>query len=95
MAIAMNSSTERAFLRAKELLRKENALTKAECVELEELFEEVSRTQFIALTQDPEHARALRRYDRHVWRPAMPILITLLVLLLVSIVMGAYVTMGR
>lgn len=95
MAFAMNSSTERAFLRAKELLRKESALTNAECEELEELFDEVNGTQFIALTQDPEHAQALRRYDRHAWRPAMPILITMVVLLLFSIVMGAYVSMGH
>lgn len=93
MALSMNSSTERAFLRAREILRKEGALTSAECNELEELFDEVSGTQFMALTQDPEHSRALREYDRHTRRPAMPILITMVVLLIFSIAMGIYASL--
>lgn len=93
MALAMNSSTERAFLRAREILRKEGALTSAECSELEELFDEVNGTQFMALTQDPEHSRTLREYDRHTRRPALPILITMVVLLIFSIAMGIYVSL--
>lgn len=88
MALAMNSTTERAFLRAREILRKEGALTSAECDELEELFDQVNGTQFMALTQDPEHSRTLREYDRHLWRPARPILITMAFMVVLSIVMG-------
>lgn len=95
MAFALNSSTERAFERAKELLRKERALTKAECDELEELFDEVNGTQFMALTQDPSHARALREYDRHVWRPAQTIIIALVGLFVISVIMGFYVSLHR
>ena len=93
MALAMNSSTERAFQRAREILRKEGALTTAECEELEALLDEVNGTQFMALTQDPEHRAALKQYDRYTRRPAMPIFITLVVLLIFSIVMGFYVTL--
>ncbi len=93
MAMAMNSSTERAFQRAREILRKEGALTTAECEELETLLDEVSGTQFMALTQDPEHRRALKQYDWHTRRPAMPIFITLVVLLAFSIAMGIYVSL--
>jgi len=95
MAFATNSSTERAFQRAKELLRKEGALTIVECEELEGLFDEVNGTQFMALAQDPQHKRALRQYDRHTWRPAMPILITMIVLLVLSVAMGIYVSRGH
>lgn len=93
MALAMNSSKERAFRRAQEILRKEGALTSAECQELEELFDEVTGTQFMALTQDPEHSRTLREYDRYTRRPALPILITMVVFLIFSIAMGFYVTL--
>lgn len=89
----MNSNKEHAFVRARELLRKESALTHAECEELEGLFDDVTGTQFMALAQDPQHKRALRQYDRHTWRPAMPILITMIVLLVLSVVMGLYVSL--
>ena len=42
MAMAMNSSTERAFQRAREILRKEGALSTVECEELEVLLDEVT-----------------------------------------------------
>lgn len=93
MATAMNSGTERAFHRAKEILRKEGALTPVECEELKELFDEVNGTQFMALTQDPRHTRALREFDRYVRRPALPILIGMVSLLIISIIMGIYVSM--
>jgi len=93
MAIAMNSSTERAFLRAKELLRKEGALTSDESDELQQIFDEVSGTQFIALTKDPNHARALLEYDRHTRRHVRPIIILMLALFVVSVVVGVYVSM--
>lgn len=93
MATAMNSSTERAFRRAREILRKEGALNPAECEELKELFDAVNGTQFMALTQDPDHTRALREYDRYVRRPALPILVAMVTLLIISIIMGVYVTM--
>lgn len=93
MAQAMNSSTERAFRRAREILRKEGALTNDELEELDALFDEVNGTQFMALTQDPEHQTTLRQYDRYARRPAMPILITMVVLLVFSIVMGFYVSL--
>lgn len=93
MAMAMNSSTERAFQRAREILRKEGALSTVECEELEVLLDVVSGTQFMALTQDPEHRRALKQYDWHIRRPAMPIFITLVVLLVCSIAMGFYVSL--
>lgn len=89
----MNSSTERAFHRAREILRKEGALTIAECEELEELFDEVNRTQFMVLTQDPEHTRALREYGRYYRRPALPILVSMVTLLIISIIMGIHVSM--
>lgn len=95
MATAMNSSTERAFRRAREILRKEGALTNVECEELTDLFDAVNGTQFMALTQDPEHTRTLREYDRYVRRPALPILITMVTLLIISIIMGAYVSFLR
>lgn len=91
MAIAaMNTSTELAFLRAREILRKESELTSADCEELESLFDAMNGTQFMALTQDPAHIRALRTYDRFVRRPAIPIIITMVVMLALSIGMGAY-----
>ena len=95
MATAMNSSTERAFRRAREILRKEGALTNVECEELRDLFDAVNGTQFMALTQDPEHTRTLREYDRYVRRPALPILVTMVTLLIISIIMGAYVSFLR
>lgn len=91
--MVMDQMTERVFLRARAILRKEGALTNADYAELEVLFDEVSGTQFMALTQDPEHRRALRGYDRYTRRPAIPIMITMLVLLLFSIAMGIYVTL--
>lgn len=93
MAFAMNSSTERAFQRAKELLRKESALTHAECDELEVLFEEVNRSEFMALTQDPQHHRSLRQYDRYVRRHARPIIAVMVVLFVVSVVVGAFLAL--
>ena len=88
--LAMTTSTELAFLRAREILRKGGELTSADCEELERLFDDVNGTQFLALTQDPEHRRALRTYDHFVRRPAMPIIITMVAMLVVSIIMGAY-----
>lgn len=88
----MNSGVERAFLRAKELLRKESTLTDQECDELCELFDEVSGSQFLALTQDPEHARALREYDRHNRRPGRKIIAAMTVLFVISVLMGIYVS---
>ena len=95
MATATNSSTERAFRRAREILRKEGALTIVECEELRNLFDAVNGTQFMALTHDPEHARTLREYDRHVRRPALPILVTMVTLLMFSIIMGVYLSLLR
>lgn len=92
MATAMNSSTERAFRRARAILRKEGALASVECEELKALFDEVNETQFMALTQDPEHTRALREYDRYIRRPALPILVAMVSLLIISIIMGLYVS---
>jgi len=92
MATVMNSSAERAFLRAREILGKEGALTILECEELEELFEDVNGTQFIALTHAPEYRNALREYDRYLRRPARPIVWALLALVLVSVAMGFYLT---
>lgn len=92
MAFAMNSGVERTFLRAKELLRKESTLTDLECDELAELFDEVSGSQFMALTQDPEHARTLREYDRHTQRPGRRIIAAMMVLFLFSVLMGIYVS---
>ena len=74
-------------------MRKEGALNPAECEELKELFDAVNGTQFMALTQDPDHTRALREYDRYVRRPALPILVAMVTLLIISIIMGVYVTM--
>lgn len=93
MAFAMNSSAERTFLRAKELLRKDRALTDGDCEELEVLFDEVSGTQFMALTQDPNHARSLQQYYRHTRRPALPIIIGMVVLFVFSVIMGIYVNL--
>ena len=92
MVLAMNSTSERAFQRAKELLSKESALTHPECDELEELFDEVSGSQFIALTQDPQHRRTLRQYDRYVHRHARMITAVLAILFIVSVVIGAFLT---
>lgn len=92
MAYAVNSGVERAFLRAKELLRKESTLTDPECDELAELFDEVSGSQFLALTQDPKHARALRKYDRYTRRPGRKIIAAMTVLFVFSVLMGIYVS---
>jgi len=92
MAYAMNRDVERAFLQAKELLRKESTLTDLECDELAELFEAVSGSQFLALTQDPQHARALREYDRHTRRPGRRIIAAMTALFVFSVLMGIYVS---
>lgn len=88
--LGVTTITELAFLRAREILRKEGELTSADCEELERLFDDVNGTQFMALTQDPAHKHALRTYNRYVRRPAMPIIITMVVMLALSIAMGAY-----
>lgn len=87
----MNASSERAFQKAKELLGQERALTPAECDELETLFDEVSRSQFIALTQDPLHRRTLRQYDRYVHRHARLIITVLVVFFILSVFIGGFV----
>lgn len=94
-ALAMTGDKENAFVRAKELLRTERRLTEAECEELQGLFDDVTGTQFMALTQDPQHQLALRQYDRHTWRPAKPILITMIVLLVLSVAMGLFVSLRQ
>lgn len=84
-ATTLIRKTSCAFGRAQEILRREGRLTTAECEELEALFEEVDGSQFLALIHDPAHTRSLREYDRYVWRPALPVLATVVALLFVSI----------
>lgn len=90
MAFAVNGCPECAFLRAKEILRTESALTRAECEELDRLFEVIDATQYIALTQDTRHERALREY--HGRTPvAVRLIVTMMTMLfVVSVVMGVY-----
>ncbi|KHS42915.1 hypothetical protein [Novosphingobium subterraneum] len=91
MALAMNGTGERAFLEARDILRKGGALTREECQKLEHLFDEVSGTQFIALTQDPAHYRALRDFDRHLRRPALPVIVIMAFLLALSVAVGIFI----
>ncbi|WP_207094037.1 hypothetical protein [Novosphingobium sp. PY1] len=86
----MNSCSERAFLEAREILRKDGALTREECDRLVDLFDQVSRTQLSALTREPGHQESLRNFDKQLRKEARPILVIMGALFLISVVLGIY-----
>lgn len=93
MHVVMVSNSESAFLRARELLRSEGALSKAELEELVFVLDEVNGTQFLALTSDPEHDRVLRLMDRYSRRRTREILMIMVVLFFLSVGMGIFLTL--
>ena len=88
MALAINSGTSCAFLRARDLLRMESALTDEQFEELESLLHEVNGTQFVALTSDPQHQRMLLAYDKFARRRAFPILAAMTSAFVISVLIG-------
>lgn len=90
MTFAIDSDTERAFLKAREILRKADPLTSADCNRLDGLFYEMESTQFIALAQDPQHTRALREYDRRVRLSSRPLIAIMTGLFTLSMAMGLF-----
>lgn len=88
MYVVMDSNSESSFLRARQLLRTEGALSKAEFEELVAVLDEVNGTQFLALTSDPEHQRVLRLVDRYSRRQIGPILTVMVVLFFLSVAIG-------
>ena len=95
MALVMSSGTERAFLRAEELLRTESALTSPQLEELEELFHELSGTQFMALISNSQHDRVLRQYDRYIHKRVRPIIAGMTVLFVISVIIGGILVLSH
>lgn len=90
MASTVNSCSERAFLEAREILRKDSALTREDCDRLVELFDQVSRAQLSALTREPSLQKSFQDFDRQLRKEAQPILVIMGALFVVSVVLGIY-----
>lgn len=74
-----------AFFRAREILQVGSDLTIDQFHELDGIFRGVSQAQFVALTQDPLHQAALRRYEALSWWQGSPTFIVVSLLGLIAV----------
>jgi hypothetical protein len=66
--LAQSGNAEPAILRAREILRYDRDLTRAQFHELDGLLRTVSHAQFAVLTDDPLHQARLRQYEALSWQ---------------------------
>ena len=83
-----------AYLKAKAILRQEDALTIEQFEELDQLLRTFSLPQFVALTKDPDHQRQLHSYEAMSWRRLRPVGLFLLVAFIASVLAGMFLVLS-